>query len=753
MSLRTLTFFAAWASFAVCSAIAQDPFGDFGDPPDSLVNQAENSRARSEATAGSVDVKERDAVVLSLRREPPQNAIGMAKAVRWMTRIRRWDEAGRWLERLDSVGITPALAVEIAEAIGSKSLFELESQQPGLTELQKATVVKIRQMAMEASQDPQNLQTRILQLRSESRGERLSAFEAIKASGNAGIKAMLNHLLTEGCDSPNNAMIETFALLGDHATRAWQTAMTTPHFDAKARLIELVAAAPKPKMGCELMAEVYDPTVPQTIRNGLTRLLSRADDGPPSPETAHQYAMQLVESSLIDYKRRTRLNEVDTEISWSLDPTGRSLSESMVVPANLSLQRASQAGRLALRLSTQTELADANAVAAHWEWLAVSGASDAAQDDVFQFSVPAVLRDSHEFACLIWDAAVQGHLYGAQAIAVANLSRWEGVGLPEEVRSRLVAATRSGVPVVRYGAAQALMKTILEIEGTPNNEAASNEMVAKFGRFNGSSRLETVGREMRQLAMEPTALIVGGHEDLRGHMHGLLDQFGYRFFEAASAAETFTLLRSEIPIDTVFIVHHVREMDLGQLIQRLRANPVTSSVPIALLADSLSRGEHALADEDHRVVVGSVPPSIDGLTDIVARLRAVTDPPLLSQEARVIFKETAENFFQRVGSPPRNKAPHTGGTLLASSREEQNHLLRIATDASEAEAKRKQASQNFVQSVRRFGLLITTETAQEQYDVYNLRGESEPVTRAVMGRILDAIEASNGQRAWSEVSP
>jgi CheY-like chemotaxis protein len=297
------------------------------------------------------------------------------------------------------------------------------------------------------------------------------------------------------------------------------------------------------------------------------------------------------------------------------------------------------------------------------------------------------------------------------------------------------------------------MKTILEIEGTPNNEAASNEMVAKFGRFNGSSRLETVGREMRQLAMEPTALIVGGHEDLRGHMHGLLDQFGYRFFEAASAAETFTLLRSEIPIDTVFIVHHVREMDLGQLIQRLRANPVTSSVPIALLADSLSRGEHALADEDHRVVVGSVPPSIDGLTDIVARLRAVTDPPLLSQEARVIFKETAENFFQRVGSPPRNKAPHTGGTLLASSREEQNHLLRIATDASEAEAKRKQASQNFVQSVRRFGLLITTETAQEQYDVYNLRGESEPVTRAVMGRILDAIEASNGQRAWSEVSP
>jgi hypothetical protein len=69
------------------------------------------------------------------------------------------------------------------------------------------------------------------------------------------------------------------------------------------------------------------------------------------------------------------------------------------------------------------------------------------------------------------------------------------------------------------------------------------------------------------------------------------------------------------------------------------------------------------------------------------------------------------------------------------------------------ELKREQASRNFVQSVRRFGLLITSETAQDQYDVYNLRGESEPITRAVLGRVLDAIEAVNGQRAWTEVGP
>jgi hypothetical protein len=89
--------------------------------------------------------------------------------------------------------------------------------------------------------------------------------------------------------------------------------------------------------------------------------------------------------------------------------------------------------------------------------------------------------------------------------------------------------------------------------------------------------------------------------------------------------------------------------------------------------------------------------------------------------------------------------------LLADTQESQQNLIRIACDASESVLKREQASQIFVQSVRRFGLLISSETANAQYDVYNARGEDEPVTRVNLGRILDAIEAGNGSRAWSEI--
>jgi hypothetical protein len=52
-----------------------------------------------------------------------------------------------------------------------------------------------------------------------------------------------------------------------------------------------------------------------------------------------------------------------------------------------------------------------------------------------------------------------------------------------------------------------------------------------------------------------------------------------------------------------------------------------------------------------------------------------------------------------------------------------------------------------VQSIRRFGLLVSTDTLNAQYDIYNSRGETEPVTRLVMGQILDAIDEVYGRSA------
>jgi hypothetical protein len=738
MNLRSLASLAAWLLVVVANVDAQDPFGDL-DEGTRVATDQPKAADRSSTDGEQFNVRERDAVVLSLRRDPPRDAVGIAKAAQWMARIHRWDEAARWLDQLGAGNISPEVARQIVEAIGSRPLLEMEMEMDGLNDAQRATASKIRRLASESIQDPKALAARVEQLRRPSRGERLAAFEALKAAGDFGITAIINAMLDQNAQAPSSSMIEAFSLLGDHTPRAWQVAMTTPHADARQRLVALVAPLPKPKMGCELMAELHDPSVNDSVRQSLERSLTSARNHLPTPIQANRFALELVDQSIEDYQRRSRLNEVDTEVGWTLDAGGRSISQIPAMPAMLALARASQAAQIAVRLVPESNVASAVAIAAHWEFLSSQGALDATQDRTFLAMLPESLRDSPEFACLIWDAALSKRLSGAQAVAVANLSRWEGVAIPGPVRERLVTATRSGFPMVRYPATVALMKSKLE--------ASAND------GFYGSSRMEAVAGEMRQLSTEPIALIVGGNEGLRGHMNGLLEQFGYRLFDAASAAEVFQLLRSGLPVESIFIIEHVRELDLGQLVQRIRAHPTTSAIPIAMLADSLSRGEHSVADEDHRVIMSGVPPTVDALADIMDRLRAVVDPPAMTAEARILFRESAENYALARGVGQSVLGRNSGEPNLAATREEQSQLLRILADSTESALKREQASRNFVQSVRRFGLFITSETVQDQYHVYNQRGELEPVTRACLGRALDAIEASNGQRSWGEIAP
>ena len=83
----------------------------------------------------------------------------------------------------------------------------------------------------------------------------------------------------------------------------------------------------------------------------------------------------------------------------------------------------------------------------------------------------------------------------------------------------------------------------------------------------------------------------------------------------------------------------------------------------------------------------------------------------------------------------------------------QLNLIRSAIDNSKPVPQREQASQNFVQSVKQFGVLLSSETVKAQYDEYNKRGPDDLELRHRLGRILDAIEAAQGDRPWTEVAP
>lgn len=770
-------------------ANAQDPFGEDPIGGGTVAPQTSNNPS----SRSPIDPNETNAVVRSLRANPPTTAKELGKAIDWMTRIRRWDETGHWLDTISKTELNGPMAIEILQSAGARAWGAIERNANAFQPGQLQVIGKLRKLADDEIHSPATLEKHVIRLTSPDQSERLKGYDGLRAAGNAGVAAVVNAVMRPNGLTPTNSMVEAFSLLGPQATRAWQAAMTTQSPDARERLIQLVQRAPQPDMGPELLASLHDTAIKATVRQGIADALIARGKQIPTPTQSYDYGVTTLNRSLDQYRQLLKLNDVQTQAAWDLTDDGTGVQVADATPAEIALTRAAQAAIATLRAEASSDAVSAKALAAVMEKLSRNGNLDLTKSPVFQSLLPESLRDSHEFACLIWDAAQTNSLRGAQSLAASNLARWQGKLLPNPVRDRLVAACESGDPHTRYPAAIALMNTLIDQravltnarsgdsedganeaentatsvvrieQGTINtvsavtsntnransvlqNQSSGLDPSAPIG-FQGSSRVDFVGREMQRLMAEPMVMIVGASPSLRSHMHQLVDQMGFRYFEASSVDDVFAALRNATPIEGIVILDHLRDMDLGQLVQRVRANPSTSTTPIALLADSLSNLEHSVAMNDPGVVVGAVPPSLEAFGDIVHRMDNILAHPRATPEDRVRWKENAANYF-RQRDPQGPTLDPTGVTIrLADTQSDQHNLLRIAADPEMPAKRREQASQIFVQSVQRFGLLISTDMINAQYDVYNTRGETEPVTRLVVGKILDAIDAEYGRRA------
>ena len=729
-------------------ADAQDPFEELGNQP------ARAAANANQAADLGIDTNETSAVVRSLRSNPPTTPSELAQAVGLMTRIRRWDEASRWLDRIGRLELDGPTALAVLRGAGPRTWAAIEANAGSFKTEQLQLIDKLRKLADDEVHSPANLAAQVNRLTSPNQADRLAGFDALRAAGDSGITALLDAVMRTNGLNPNPSMIEAFSLMGPNATAAWHTAMTSPHNEVRDRLIQLVHRAPKPSMGPELLTAIHDPTLSDSTKTKILRSLAERGKSAPEPQQAFEYNIATLDKSLDQFRQLSALNDVDTRNVWTLNQDGHGVSTRPGNAADQSLARASQAALQALRTAPAGDAVSARALATYLEELSRNGATDLANSPVFQSLLPESLRESHEFGCLIWDAATEERLPGAQALAVANLARWQGALMPNPVRDRLAKASKSGHPSVRYPATIALMNSLLDQKGLIPSSQEQDFEPRGFeqrgyieGGFQGASRVDLNAMEMQQLMADPMVMIIGASPSLRSHSHGLLSAMGLRYWEASSVDDVFNGLRNSVPIEGILIVDHLRDLDLGQLIQRVRSNPSTSTVPIALLAENLSRGEHLVAAADHGVVVGSVPPSIEGLGDILSRMNQMLAYPRATPEDRILWKDNAVNYL-RAAYPQNPSLLNSGASIrLADTQEEQNNLLRIVADASQTPRQREQASQIFVQSIRRFGLLISSDTLNGQYDAYNSRGETEPVTRLVMGQILDAIDEVYGRSA------
>ena len=736
--------------FVVCwseTVVAQDIFSGDG-------LEADNSVIPTQKTDASVqgyrpDPNERSAVVLSFRSNPPKTAKELARAIQLMARIRRWDEVGHWLDEAVKLGLNESNAAQMVQTAGTQTFLQLLGLESNLSEVRRNNAKKILDLSTAAANNPKKLKDSVLALQGNNKTERILAYQYLESAGSRGVAALINHMLAENSATPNATMSEAFALLGKPAFEAWLSAMGTPDKAARGRLAILAASSGEPTLSTQLCVIAIDPKTDESTREELIKVAANRKKLIPSSQSVYRHAMDQMQKALAAYQKLRWMDEPDAYTVWQLSADGRTVFERPARLADLDWTRTVQFASAALQCGDFADSSSGLAVAVLAENACRSTPDQAGALALSNIApnLPSSLADSYEFGCLVWDSAQINNLSSAQLVAVQNLTRWAApTTTPNAVRERLAVACKSGFGAVRYAAAQGLLSTMYRSSesGAPTFEDVP---------FDGRNRLERVLAEMRNLDVGPLALIVGGATDLRSHVGTMMASFGYRVLEASSAAQTMSLLREGKPIEAVFVVSPVLEMKLGDLAQRIRANPPTATCPIAILAASLSSGEHEILDEDPRVVMGNVPPEQAGMADILRRMAIVTQSPAMDSVNRITWRDVSLAYWRDRQNKFVSTQPKTIATIAADTPIAQLELIRLAIDKSQPLPKREQASQNFVQSLKQFGVLLSSETVKAQYDEYNKRGPDDLELRNRLGHILDAIEATQGDRSWTEVAP
>jgi hypothetical protein len=237
---------------------------------------------------------------------------------------------------------------------------------------------------------------------------------------------------------------------------------------------------------------------------------------------------------------------------------------------------------------------------------------------------------------LALDLADEQDLGKAQAVILEEFNRFL-VPLTSDVRERLLRSLDSGYRVVRYRAASTLMNYLQSLP----EEVASTALPSR-------GKLDRVARELLAAKAKPVAFVVGSSSSLRDHTKSLLTSLNFHVYEFGTAREVLTAAKQGVAADRIFLVSSVYEVSLAQLVQRLRAVPVTSRAAIIMLADRLNQAERELLSQDGRVIFGSVPPEAVGIKLLLDRLSAIdSQTPVLTFADRIVWAENAERYLQR----------------------------------------------------------------------------------------------------------
>jgi uncharacterized protein with GYD domain len=742
--------------------LAQDPFaapGTEGAAVDPFGAPAPAGPAPAAAAPGTVPMdgigEKLPLVIQQLRDSDPQTPQALLQAALATLQFDRPDESQRYLTKFEEAKFPADVLAAVPDQVGSPLLFTL-AREPKIQPAGARVVELVYSAARAQAADVTRIDEEIKRLSLPDIGQRTAALNRLAPSGVQVVTPMLRALADPARESEHSYIRAALARLATDTEAPLQGAIEATDPKLQAQVIAVLGRIGSQGAVRHLVRPAIDPAATPELRQVASASLAKIVGSVPDRHDAIRYLHGELRS-LLAGQWQPATNATGQVETWIWNDAARQLERRELSSDDAALEQAARVAADLAALEPDSPEAQRLAILTRLELAQVLVGLEHPVDAATVSAALAGVPESES-------AGLMNHVL-AEAIKLGRVPA-------------IVAAARAlgdlGDPSV-LSSSSAQESPLAETLRHPDRRARVTAALA-IARLNperafaGSSRWLDMLNSAVQTTGTSRILVGDPRHDASQTIIGLLNSLGFDGDSANTGRRFAELATSGTDYELLLICDAIDRPPVKELVQWLRKDYRTAGVPIGVLARSEDEAalRLALADDPLTLVFPRIH-SLEVAREDIDRLLAIAGRRHVSREERVAQAKLAlaalgqlvssphaarmgdvlrseEAIIAALDNPALSTAAAAALADLGTPRS-QTALINFASQTARPLADRQAAAAAFSKAVAARGLNLTQAQILEQFDRYNVSATLDAETQAVLGNLLDTIEAPTAEES------
>lgn len=709
--------------------------------------------AKEKPTAEAPAFVPKDPAVEAILATQPREPAECVRAAKILADLGRPELAKEQLKKALEAQLDAEGLVALADRLGTAVFATLASRPelaPEARELADAVLGAVRR----DREAPERIAAMISDLASPDAPTRVRASLELREAGPVAVAPLVAVLADANREDEHAAVRAVLIAMGKDAWHPLAGYLDSPDPGLVVQVIRVLASSGAGDVSLFLLAPFASSERPDEVRRAAGDALAHLVGPLPEPDEAAAILLDRAQE-YFDQRRRVRADADGLATVWQWDAsTGRSTARRYPPDVAAVVLAARLAGD-ALAITPGSEPVRQLYLLANLERLAYAAGLDAP----LPVGPEAPSAKLAEFGPAALEAALDRALATGHAPAAAAAAQLLGqIGTAETILAGraqpgpLARAMRSPDRRVRFAAVGAIMH------------------LQPVRPFAGSSYLPETLAYLATATGARRVMVAGPGTEGSLAIGRLLAEQGLEVETAATGREMLEKLFDSADYELVFVDARIDGPPVSLLLQQLRHDARTALLPVGVLAaaDQVDRARRAVA-EDPLAEDFPRPHDPEAARWQVQRLAVLAGRRAVGPAERLQQAAAALEWLAELGDEPGGiynlrraessavgavYSPGLGRQAVAvlaklGTPRSQKALVDLASRATQPLAMRQAALEAFQASTDRCGILLTTNEILLQYHRYNQSAQADRATQAVLGAILDTIEAPS--RAKREV--